>query len=79
MDFAEQLRVLEAAQGDPAKLALATVDLAYPALADAESRAPSRNPLKPLPSRTGVIKPSLPPCWGSRRRKAPPGSPACAA
>ena len=38
MDFAEQLRVLQAAQGDPAKLALATVDLAYPALADTERR-----------------------------------------
>src|SRR5271166_4614588 len=36
MDFSEQLRVLEAAQGDPAKLALATVDLAYPALPDGE-------------------------------------------
>ena len=39
MDFTEQLRVLQAAQGDPAKLALATVDLAYPALADAERTA----------------------------------------
>ena len=39
MDFAEQLRVLEAAQGDPAKLSLATVDLAYPALSDAERAA----------------------------------------
>ena len=39
MDIAEQLRVLQAAQGDPAKLALATVDLAYPALADAERTA----------------------------------------
>ena len=39
MDFTEQLRVLQAAQGDPAKLALATVDLAYPALADAERAA----------------------------------------
>ena len=29
----------QAAQGDPAKLALATVDLAYPALADAERTA----------------------------------------
>src|SRR5690348_571491 len=36
MDFSGQLRVLEAAQGDPAKLALATVDLAFPALAEAE-------------------------------------------
>ena len=36
MDIAEQLRVLEAAQGDPAKQALATVDLAFPTLADAE-------------------------------------------
>ena len=39
MDFAEQLRVLQAAQGDPAKLALATVDLAYPSLPDAERLA----------------------------------------
>src|SRR5512135_1659901 len=39
MDFAEQLRVLAAAQGDPAKLALASVDIAYPALADAERAA----------------------------------------
>ena len=37
MDFAEQLRVLEAAHGDPAKLALVTVDLAYPDLTQAES------------------------------------------
>ena len=36
MNFGEQLRVLMAAQGDPAKLALATVDLAYPALPDVE-------------------------------------------
>ena len=36
MGFAEQLSVLEAAHGDPAKLALATVDLAYPSLPDAE-------------------------------------------
>lgn len=36
MDFAEQLRALQAAQGEPAKLALATVDLAYPALTHAE-------------------------------------------
>jgi hypothetical protein len=35
MDFTEKLRVLEATQGDPAKLALATVDLAYPALPEA--------------------------------------------
>ncbi len=35
MDFAEQLCVLEAAHGHPAKLALATVDLAYPELPDA--------------------------------------------
>jgi tetratricopeptide (TPR) repeat protein len=37
MDFTEQLRVLEAAQGDPAKLALATVDLAYPHLTQSEA------------------------------------------
>ena len=36
MDLTEQLRVLDAAQGDPAKLALATVDLAYPELHEAE-------------------------------------------
>jgi tetratricopeptide (TPR) repeat protein len=36
MNFAEQLRILQAAQGDPAKLALATVDLKYPELAEAE-------------------------------------------
>ena len=36
MDFAAQLRVLQAAHGDPAKLALATVDLAYPSLPDTE-------------------------------------------
>ena len=39
MDFTEQQRVLQAAKGDPAKLSLATVDLAYPALADAERAA----------------------------------------
>jgi tetratricopeptide (TPR) repeat protein len=39
MDFADQLRVLQAAQGDPAKLALATVDLAYASLPDAERAA----------------------------------------
>ena len=39
MDFSEQLRVLEAAQGEPAKLALATVDLAYPELPEAERDA----------------------------------------
>src|SRR5215510_3126002 len=32
MDFAEQLHILQAAQGDPALLALATVDLAHNAL-----------------------------------------------
>jgi len=36
MDLTEQLRVLDAAQGDPAKLALATIDLAYPELEEAE-------------------------------------------
>ena len=39
MDFTEQLRVLQAAQGDPARLSLAAVDLAYPALSDAERAA----------------------------------------
>ena len=32
MDFTEQLRILQAAQGNPALLALATVDLAHNAL-----------------------------------------------
>jgi hypothetical protein len=36
MDLAEQIRLLEAAHGDPAKLALATVDLAYPELPESE-------------------------------------------
>ncbi len=36
MDLTEQLRSLEAAQGDPAKLSLAAVDLAFPALAEDE-------------------------------------------
>jgi tetratricopeptide (TPR) repeat protein len=36
MGFAEQLRVLQAAQGDPAKLVLVTVDLAFPELPSAE-------------------------------------------
>ena len=35
MDFAEQLRILQAAQGSPALLALATVDLAHHALPEA--------------------------------------------
>jgi tetratricopeptide (TPR) repeat protein len=39
MDFAEQLRVLQDAEGDPARLALATVDLAYPELPEAERTA----------------------------------------
>jgi tetratricopeptide (TPR) repeat protein len=39
MDFTEHLRVLQAAQGDAAKLTLATVDIAYPALQDAERAA----------------------------------------
>jgi hypothetical protein len=37
--FAEQLRVLRDAQGQPAKLVLATVDLAYSALPNAERAA----------------------------------------
>ncbi|MGB8355082.1 MAG: tetratricopeptide repeat protein [Chthoniobacteraceae bacterium] len=36
MKLAEQLRVLQVAQGDPAKLALATVDLKYPELSEKE-------------------------------------------
>ena len=36
MDFAEQLRILEAAAGNPALLYLASVDLAHPKLTDAE-------------------------------------------
>lgn len=36
MDTAEQLRLLEAAQGNPVKLALANVDLTYPGLAAVE-------------------------------------------
>src|ERR1035441_680599 len=36
MSFAEQLRLLQAAQGDPAKLALATADLKYPELSEAD-------------------------------------------
>jgi tetratricopeptide (TPR) repeat protein len=39
MDIADQLRVLEDAQGDPAKLVLATVDLAFPAASAAERDA----------------------------------------
>jgi tetratricopeptide (TPR) repeat protein len=45
MDITEQLRVLQAAQGDPAQLALATVDLAFPALTDGE-RAELRTALE---------------------------------
>ena len=36
MDLSEQLRILQDAQGDPVKLALATVDLAYPELPDSD-------------------------------------------
>lgn len=39
MQLSDQLRILEAAQGDQAQLALATVDLAYPTLSDAEREA----------------------------------------
>jgi tetratricopeptide (TPR) repeat protein len=39
MDIADQLRVLEDAQGDPAKLVLAAVDLAFPAASSAERNA----------------------------------------
>ena len=36
MDFTEQLRLLEAARGDPALLALATVDFAHGSLTDTD-------------------------------------------
>ena len=36
--------ILEAAQGDPAKLSLAGVDLAYPALSDGERSCTQRIP-----------------------------------
>jgi hypothetical protein len=36
MNLAEQLRILQAADGDPAKLVLATVDLKYPELPEAD-------------------------------------------
>src|SRR5262245_61461412 len=36
MDLAAQLRVLRAAQGDPARVALTTVDLKYPELPEIE-------------------------------------------
>lgn len=39
MDFTEQLRILQAAQGDPAKLALATIDLTFPALGETDRSA----------------------------------------
>lgn len=39
MEFVEQLRVLQAAEGNPAKLALASVDLAFPLLPDGERMA----------------------------------------
>ena len=39
MDWNEQLRILEAARGDPAKPALATIHLAYPALPEADRAA----------------------------------------
>ena len=44
MDFAQQLRILEAADGDPALLYLASVDVAHPSLTDAE-RARIKNAL----------------------------------
>ena len=43
MDLAEKIRVLEAAQGDPAKLALATIELAYPELPESEREALSQS------------------------------------
>ncbi len=45
MDLTEQLRSLEAAQGDPARLSLAAVDLAFPTLAE-EERADIKEALK---------------------------------
>src|SRR5689334_938644 len=36
MDIAMQLRLLQEAEGDPAKLALATVDVAFPELSETE-------------------------------------------
>ena len=39
MNFAEQLLVLQAAQGDPARLSLATVDLEFDALSAAARTA----------------------------------------
>ena len=39
MDLSEQLRVLEDAQGQPAKLALATVDLVHAGLPHAQRAA----------------------------------------
>lgn len=36
MDIAEQLRILEEAQGDPTKLVLASIDIVYPALSESE-------------------------------------------
>jgi tetratricopeptide (TPR) repeat protein len=39
MDFAEQLHVIQAAQGDPAKLALATVEIAYPSMPEIDRLA----------------------------------------
>jgi hypothetical protein len=39
MELSEQLRALQAAEGDPAKLALATVDIAFPSLPDGERLA----------------------------------------
>ena len=78
MDFAEQLRVLQAAQGDPAKLALATVDLAYPALSDAE-RAALKESLEGAAIPHWCDEAILAALLGITARKAPPGSPACAA
>jgi DNA-binding NarL/FixJ family response regulator len=45
MDITEQFRILQEAQGDSAKLALATVDIAYPALPENE-RATLKDTLK---------------------------------
>lgn len=45
MALADQLRLLQDAEGDPAKLALAAVDLAYPALPE-EERAALRETLQ---------------------------------
>ena len=75
MDFTARPLVLQAAQGDPAKLALATVDLAYPARPRMPAGAALKEFLEVPPSRTGVMRPSLLPFWRSRRKKRRPTRP----